>query len=313
MKKFTLILIWVMFLLYACVPVIQTSEPFQTRIPFTPTSSSTETPTPTEVVATPTEIGPKAGDTYSVTENGYTYEYTYNAELGQGVREVANFPLMDTPIYNYIPFKIFITDNTLNERNLLSISHVDWINNGEKINPLTSTFKPELEQRYFGILGNLNSASNEQALSLQNEMKKGRNSQAFLPIILSNGEAAKVKLSTETGLILTIMDKETLLKLGGERVSTWHYGTVTFYSEVYGVDEVGNELARLAFDDSIADIPSDVLRKILFTIPGNFVDHEDQKVQGFSDLAQGFALYSGKPREDGTQDVVFERVPVAQP
>ncbi len=43
MKKLTPFLIWVMLLLYACVPVVQTSEPFQTRIPFTATVA---TPTP---------------------------------------------------------------------------------------------------------------------------------------------------------------------------------------------------------------------------------------------------------------------------
>ncbi len=90
-------------------------------------------------------------------------------------------------------------------------------------------------------------------------------------------------------------------------------GPVTFYVQAYGVDEKGNALYRLAFEGSINDISDKALQEILFMIPGNLIDHVDQRKLGFTPTAQIFSMYSAKPRANGEPDFSFERVPLTQP
>ncbi len=319
MKTKILLTVILSTILVSCAPV-SISTPTETLVPtfmrtVTPIPPTPTTPPEPSLTPIPIQAGPKNGDTRTVTENGHDYAYTYDAELEQWVRKVADFPLWDSTKFNYVPFRISITDSAHGERNVLQIAHVDSISDSDQ-SPLRSTFKPELEQRYFG-LGNLESASNELSIQLQHEMMRGFESTASIPIIIANGTpkgaSFNVKLSTETGINVTIMDPEKINALGGESVITLHKGNVTFYIQAYSVDREGNALYRLAFDGLINDIPDEALRDILFMIPGNLVDHIDQREQGFTALAQIFSQYSARPREGGTQDVFFERVLLAHP
>lgn len=299
---------------------------------FTPTSTEAPTATP-EPTKTPDPLGgapegatgkdSKGNYIKEVTENGYEYPYTYNAELGQWVREVAYFPIYDWPTFNSMQFKIFITEGTLGERNLYQMTHKDFtvadIPPGGIFDPppITASIAPKLEERYFAddTRGLLDSKKFPTLLlEMQGKGEKGHE-QAYMPIILSNGEDAQVKLGTDTGIILTIMDKDTLLKLGGDLVSTWYISGVTVYYEVYGIDAAGNELCRLAIDGSIADLSDRDLRIVLMFFPTNFAKNIDQRDQGgMSAFGQAMAIVSAQPQPDGVaQDLTIERISLAQP
>ncbi len=263
---------------------------------------------------TPTEAAPKNGDTR--TENGYTYKYS--AEYGQWMREVTNFPLDDGPDYNFVPFRISVSENVDGELDLISLVHKDFtvadIPASGTFNPppLTASFGRQVRERYFEE-DTRNLTDLEQQSAFQMEMLgmgKGPQKDAYIPIIVSNGEEMRVKLSEQTGINMFIIDPDTMMQRGGANVITLHRGEVTFYVEVYGVDPAGNMLVRMAFDGSLADISNDDLRAILFTIPANFADHKDQREQGFTAYAQALADLSDNLQSDGvTPDVVINRAP----
>ena len=288
--------------------------------------TSTETPDP--LAGAPegaTGKDSKGNYIKEVTENGYEYGYVYNAELGQWVREVANFSLLDYPYWNLLPYKILITENTPGERNLYQIIHADdtpggageSVTGSTQPTPIKATLMPKLLNRYFQD-DRQSLSSNIKQDKLSDEMQgigETGHEQAFMPIILSNGEDAQVKLSADTGIILTIMDKETLLELGGDLVSTWYMvgGITEYYSEVYGVDEAGNMLVRFAVDGSISDLSDKDLRNALLSFPSNFAEHKDQREQGVSAFGQALATVSAQVQPDTTtQDLQIERVPQVQ-
>ncbi len=315
MKKLTPFLIWVMLLLYACVPVVQTSEPFQTRTPFTPTPRPTETPT---AVPTPTEIpdptmppgatGKDSKGNYikEVTENGNTFEYTWDKEQELWTRSLGEFPLYDSTVFNYIPLKIFISNDVEGGQNLVSITHEDRTG-GSSMNPLSSSFVPELEERYFQK--DSSRISNDESAQLQREMMKGIKSQAFLPLITSYGESVNMRLSTETGFILTIVNAADLEPLVGNGVSKWGDGKHTYYSQVTGVNGDGNVLCKVASVDSLRDLSDLELRYVLFSCVGNVISHENQTTQNLDNITQIFTQYSAKPYGDSPADVMIERNP----
>jgi hypothetical protein len=323
MKKIIALLILIVILLSGCgesasTPATVTST--QTLPDPTNTESPTSTPTvtPDPLAGAPegsTGINSTGQWTKTVTENGYEYGYIYSAESGQWVREIARFPLMGVTKFGKVIYTISAYENVPGERSVYAIAHTDAAPNND-LGPFQSTFIPELGQRYFG-LDNLSVASNEQLRVLQMEMMKGLDSTATVPIIIANGtpegQTLNVKLSTETGINVTILDPATIQALGGKNVIKLNDGVVTFYVQAYGVDEKGNALYRLAFEGSMNDIPDKELRDILFMIPGNFVDRVDQRHQGFTPTAQIFSRYSAKPRANGEPDFSFERVPLAQP
>lgn len=150
---------------------------------------------------------------------------------------------------------------------------------------------------------------------------EGEHKQAYLDIIVANGmpegEVKWVKLSETTGIILTIMAEEDIATLGRENVLELHAQgdghNYTYFVQVYGVDEAGNELARAAFQDPLDQIPENILRKVLFSVPGNLIDHKDQREQGFTNVAQIFAQYSARAGVDGKPDVAINLLPAATP
>ncbi len=172
--------------------------------------------------------------------------------------------------------------------------------------------------------GTLTSAQKQTALQVEMQgLGEGEHKQAYLDVIVANGtpegELKRVKLSETTGIILTMMTEEDIVKLGGEDVIGLHAQgdnnrNYTYFVHVYDVDAKGNELARVAFRDPLDQIPENILRKVLFSIPGNLIDHKDQRKQGFTNVAQIFAQYSAKINETtGEQDVVIELLPAASP
>jgi hypothetical protein len=320
MKRLISILIWIMLIVCACQPVAPTSEPPQTETPAPPTATPDVTPS-----VTPTAIevaGPKEGDKTVVTENGYTYEYTYTkiGETPDGepifkyLREIANFCLIDDPVYNYIPFQIFIADGVLGERSILELLHRDFVRTdippGGTFdpNPITGAFVFELEKTYFQN-DQRNLSLLERDFVFQNEMLgKGEDGhkQAYLPIKLSNGDEVDVKLSQDNGIKMTIMDVETILKLGGASVTEWTYvdpasnKEFRFFSEAYGLDEKGNLLVRFALDGSFdnPDLSEEALRIAFMSIPANFAQKFDQSEQGVTDFAITLGHQSAKKQRN---------------
>ncbi len=321
MKKTIALLTLIVILLSGCSESASSPATSTQTLPAptnteSPTSTPTTTPDPLSGAPEGTTGINSAGQWIkAVAENGHNYEYIYNTEAGEWIREIARFPLWDSVVYDYVIYTISAYENTPGERSVYTVVHRDVVSNGDWT-PFNSTFKPELEQRYFG-LGNLESVTNEQSAIFQREMMKGLQSNATIPIIVANGtqegETLNIKLSTETGINVTIMDPTTIQSLGGENVIKLNNGTVTFYVQAYGVDENGNALYRLAFEGSMNDISDKALREILFMIVGNCVEYIDQRQQGFTPTAQIFSMYSAKPRANGEPDFSFERVPLTQP
>lgn len=307
------------------IPQTSTPKPTSTSIP---SPTFTATPTVDPLAGAPegtTGINSNGEWTKTVIENGYAYAYNYNAELRQYVREVGTIILFDTPQRNYLPYTILVAGNVENERSFISISHQDITDINAPNNWLTRTFSPELRARYFADdprNGTLTSMEGSRVMQMEMlGLGEGEQKQAYLDIIVANGtpegKVKRVKLSETTGIILTILTPEDIAKLGGENVLELHAQgdghNYTYFVEVYDVDNAGNELARMAFRDPLDQIPENILRKVLFTIPGNLVDHKDQREQGFTNVAQIFAQYSAKPGLDGKPDVVIELLPAITP
>jgi hypothetical protein len=326
MKKTITLLILIVILLSGCASPVPTAAP-ATSTQTLPAPTNTQSPTSTPTVTPDPLAGAPEGTTgknnngewtKSVTENGYEYEYIYSAESGQWVRGVSNFPLLDYPYWNFLPYKIFITENTPGEQNLYMITHTDNMPGGSnEPTPVMATFALKLRKRYFqGDTRGLSSMDEQKVIvdEIQGTGESGHQ-QAYMPVLLSNGEEKLVKLSPDTGITVTIMDKDTLLRLGGDLVSTWNtFEGNTVYSEVYGVDEDGDMLVRFAVDRSIADLSDKDLRNVLFSFPANFVEHKDQREHGLTAFTQALAIVSAQPQPDGAaQDLEIDRIPLAQP
>lgn len=270
---------------------------------------------PTEVVAVPTESGPKNGETKIVKENEHEYKYTYNSELGKWVREIAKFPLLDGPKYGFVIFTVSTYEDVDGERSFFTVKHPDVVDNKD-LAQFQSTFIPELGQRYFN-LDNMSVATNDQYVAMQMEMIKGQDSTATVPFIVANGtpegKTLQVKLSTETGINVMIMDPETIMALGGKDVIKLNDGNVTFYIQAYDVDDNGNALYRLAFEGSLDSVPDKEIMDILFMIAANFTEYPDARHQGFTPIAQSFVRYAQMPRANGEPDYSVERVHAPQP
>lgn len=270
------------------------------------------------------------GATRVVTENGHDYVYTYTKlgetktgeELWRYVRETGTVILFDGPVRNYLPFQILGSQNVQNEQNFVSVNYTDQTDINSPNPWLTRTLSPELQKRYFAEdprKGTMTDMEGSRVLQMEMlGLGEGDHKQAYLDIIVANGtpegEVKRVKLSETTGIILTIMTAEDIAKLGGENVLELHAQegdrNYTYYVQVYDVDEKGNELVRVAFADPLSEIPEAVLRKVLFSIPGNLIDHKDQREQGFTNVAQIFAQYSAKTNETtGKPDVEIELLP----
>ncbi|MBL8098890.1 MAG: hypothetical protein JNK81_06890 [Anaerolineales bacterium] len=314
MKSFNLFLI-TSFLLTACATPSQISEVSATDVNALEPTSKVSTPAPTEKPATPTSeptevAGPKEGEKTVVKENGYTYEYTYTKigetpdgePIFQNVRDFFDFPIIDYPGGNFIGYEASITDQTLGETGVWNISHADDViipPNGTKYDPLpiTASAGKELGNRFSTDIGTvIQRINSEEGLDL--------------PVILSNGEEAVVNLKNDNVIKMTIMDKDTIFRLGGENVSTWSYGGVTFFSEVYAVEE-GRALVRFAIDGSLTDpkLTDEILRVALMSISANLIQNQDQRQQGVTDFAITLGHVSAWTQaDDKTLDLEIDRV-----
>ena len=324
MKTKILLTVILSVVLVSCAS-LSTSMPTETIVPTAtitltlvpPTPSATSEPFPTPI---PTETVPKDGDTKSVTENGYTYKYEYSAEYGQWMREVADFPLDDEPHYNFIPFRVQIADQVSDERNLLDMTHKDFTVADIPANgifdppPIGGVFDVQLMKRYFsGTRSGLSFHDQEAAITFEMLGKgQGDIKQAFLSITLSNGQEAQVKLSENSGIILTITDAAKIKQLGGDNLSTGTVDSTTYYAEVYGVDANGNELCRLAFDKSLNEVSDNALREAIFMFPSKLVEMKDQSSIGpsnFSFILMHVSTLSTLGRfsnADGTPDLKID-------
>lgn len=312
------------------IPGTTTPVPSPT-VSLIPTSS----PTPTEIPATPTETGPREGDVTRVTENGHTYVYTYTnlGETASGepvmenVRGISKFHLFDTPYADSITFEINILNKVLGERNLYEMIHKNFTDADIPADgifdptPITASLGPELRERYFSE-DTRQLSDREKQIALQYEMLgqgESGHEQAFLEVIVPNGtpegEVNNVKLSPNTGIILTIMDLETMAMLGGENILPIQMGDVMVYAQVYDVDAKGNMLCRLAFDKPMNEIDDEVLRNALFLFPASLAKQRDQRNIEQTDFSITLAHKSRWTQADGkTLDLEIERVPVpAQP
>ena len=316
MKKTIILSILIVVLLSGCSESVSSPAP----VTFThtlPAPTNTESPAPT-VTPDPLADAPEgttginsAGQwTKTVMENEHNYEYIYNTELGW-LREVGKFYIFDWPTFNGIPYKILVTEKAFGERNIYQMSHEDFIMadipSGGIFNPppITATFSYKLKE----ITG-------KTGPSLLQEMQgEGVSLEIIIPDGMTEGKTEHVKLDTETGLILTIVDKDSLLALGGENVSTWNtFGNVAVYSQVYGVDSAGNMLVRFAIDGSLVDLSDRDLRNILFSFPANMIEHKDQSNHGITVFAQTLTIVSLQSPKDGVpHDLEIERVPLVQP
>lgn len=114
MKKTIILLILIVILLSGCGESAS-SPALITSTQTLPAPTNTESPTST---LTPTEAGPKEGDTYTVTENGHMYEYTYNAEVGGKVRALGSYSLLDFDNNNYGQVALRISDEINGEKKI---------------------------------------------------------------------------------------------------------------------------------------------------------------------------------------------------
>jgi hypothetical protein len=282
----------------------------------TPTKNS---PTPTSIPLTATEEVVQEGDTYTMTENGREYTYTY-IELGENqegetvmenVRDAGGFFVFDWPTFNGARYQFFITEKALNERNLYQINQPDFtkadIPSGGVFDPppITAAFSHMLEEATGKTLPTLIQEMQEKGVSLEIIIHDG----------MSEGKKENVILSTETGFIVTAMDKETMFELVQDPsfISTGHVDGIEYYAQVYDVDKNGNMLCRLAFSVPLNEVPDTALRKALFIFPASLTEKRDLRDIEQSGNSKFLAHMSEQLRTDGTQDLNIVRVPETQP
>ncbi len=304
-------------LLSSCQAGSPTLSPISAEATLPP--RSTEIPTPTEVVVTPTEAGPKEGDKTSVTENGYTYNYTLT-NLGetkdgepilQNVRKVADFFLYDWPTFEGAArFQLNITDKAPGERSLYQMTHKDFTM--EDVSDPNSFDPPRITAMFMqGLMDNRGKTVKELYDAFTGD---GLEFEIVIPDGTPEGKAETVNLSTRTGFIVTIMDPETMRELGGDNISTFQLGDITVLAQVYGVDGAKNELCRLSFEGNLNDIDDYILRQAMFVFPARLIEKNDQGNIGQSQLSIDLARNSQRTQDDGiTLDLEIERVTASTP
>jgi len=255
------------------------------------------------------------GKTYymDTTENGVSYHYTWDKVEKLWLRPLTDgIPLEDWPQYDSLPLKILISASSEGGQNLVSLTHKNFTESDIgptgtfAPTPISSTFDVEVEDRYFHV--DLSSAVPQaDDIKFQNDVRDGK---AFLPIITSSGEKAEGKLSGTTGFVTTIVGYTDLEPIIGKGVTKWKDPKgASFLSTVTGIDTDGNICGKIAFQGDIRTLSDEQVRWMLFSIVGNVITREDQRVQDLNTLTYIFAKYSAKLREDGSQDIGIVRNP----
>lgn len=287
-----------------------TNTPTQTNI--TPTEKpATPTFTPDPLAGAPEGTTGKNKETGEwvkiVEENGHTYEYEWIEDLQKWMRSLGTIPLWDNTVYNYIPLTVYSVLGVPGEEKITDISHEDVVSGGN--NPLTTSFRPKLKER-LQKTGEVDWSAND-FRPLQEQMRRGIQSEAFLPVETSSGEQVDMRLSTETGFIVRIVSSEDLKPLVGNGVSDWKGLNTIFYSRVVGVNDEGSLICDVASDISIDELTDEQFLLMIFSCVGSVLKYESQVDMGNTDWGQVLAQAAAELR-DGQPDVGINRVPQSE-
>lgn len=316
-------------------PVITETNTATVVLPDTLTTTTEASPTPS---LTPTQEGPQEGDVTTVTENGheYTYMYTKLGETKDGesvfdyVRKLIEMYMMNEPRDNWIPFTISSTLATPGERSVVSMINKDFTTadipaDGKWVPlPISSAYHFPLMDRYFEddprLPSYANKSDTDKQIAFKFEMRgKGEpgREQAQIPItiaVVENGKLTTIDLNvtlsdSKGGVDLLITEKETIFKLAQDPsfVSTGYVDGIEYYAQVYGVDQDGKMLCRLAFSVPLKDVPDKALRKAIFIFPASLAVQKDQTGIGQTELSKALAHMSEKERIDAKQDLIINR------
>ena len=338
MKKILFVLFLMVFALSAC----NTSENNVSTTPNAPISYSTETPIPPTTTLEPsptptitpdpllgapegtTGINEQGQWTKKTTEGEITFEWIWDKSLESWVRPlITQYHLLDSPndkedTFNY---QVFIKDDVPGGNAFIEFAHENVISPDDESPFGCSSCGSYLHFRLATRFNNQHgrSLTNEEWDKFYEFMKQ---EDKYLPLILPSGEKANIRISQESGIILTIVTPEDLTPLVEEKKArkfTSINEGITEYISIDEVDKDGNVNCRVA-----TNIPLDKLwdiylsgkkvedyhfRALIYLCVSNILTSEDQTdLLAFSD-ASVYAQQSARLRANGKPDLVIVRAP----
>lgn len=330
--KYPKLLLLFALLISSCAPTVTIVTPTSTSTAtYTPNPSPTITPTST---VTPDPLADAPEGTMGINEQGQwtkkttegdiTFEWIWDESLESWARPlITKYHLLDSPNDNEdtFNFQIFFKENVPGGNAFVEFTHEN-VTSPDDESPLgTSSGGSFL---WFRLATRVN---NQHGSSLQRDewdkfYEFMKQEDKYLPLILPGGEKTKVRLSPESGIILTIVSPEDLIPLveeGKARKFTSLNDGITKYIVIDGVDENGNAKCRVATNISLDKLWDIYLsgkkvedyqfRALIYLCVSNIVMREDQTdLLAFSD-ASVYAQQSARPRANGELDLVIVRAP----
>ena len=266
------------FILASCAPATiivpsETAVPTSTFIIIPPTPTITVTLDPmANVPEGTTGFDKTTGEPIrEVThEDGQTFTFHLN-EQEEWVRLAGEFPLMDIGQWNYIPFRITISEDTPGGSNILQIVHADSTDDNNR--PITKRIR-----NFFITRLGLSASDPEYYRLVNEEMDKGSESDARFPIITSDGEETEIILSNVNGINLTIVNTNKLKMLFEEgRAIQWFDGHGGTYYLRVTVDEYNNAICMAASEIPLDKLADRILRNFIFSCVSHVFTQEDQR------------------------------------
>lgn len=266
------------FILASCAPAtivvpIKTAVPTSTftLIPQTPTITSTLDPMANAPKGT-TGFDKATGEPIRevIYEDRQTFTF-HLSEQGEWVRVAGEFPLMDIGQWNYVPFRINISEDVPGGSHILQIIYADSTDDNNR--PITTRIR-----NFFLTRLGLSSNDPEYYRLVNEEMDKGSESDARLPIITSDGEKTEIILSNVNGLSVTIDSAENLKKFfEAGRAVQWFDGYGGIYYLRVIVDKNNNAVCTVASEISLEELNDRALRNFIFSCVSHVFTQEDQR------------------------------------
>lgn len=334
MKENFLLLLLAVLLITGCgtpAPATSTSTPIKV---FTPTNTEIPTSTPVPTVTPDPLAGSPEGTTgingtgqwtKTTTEGETSFEWIWDKSLETWVRPlITKYPLLDSPNddEDTFNFQIYIKEDVPGGDTFIEFTHKN-VTSPDDESPL-GCYTCSGGFVYFRLATRFN---NQHGSSLQKEEWEKyfeflKQEDKYLPLLLPDGKKTEVRLSPDSGIILTIVPPEDLIPLveeGKARKFTSLNDGITKYIIIDGVDENGNALFRVATNiplNKLWDIylsgkkvEDYHLRSLIYLCVSNLLTREDQtELLNFSD-ASIYAQQSARPRVNGELDLKIIRAP----
>ncbi len=291
------------------LPLLQPMAPdFATQ---TPPAPATETAAPT-----PTETGPKEGDTKIVVENGKNVVYTYKEIKSADNKEAlytgwfrtltpTRLPVWDWTTYipdgtggwkfgkDVGPIQIWVAEGGTGAEMMQSLTHIQAPDGeGNNIEYMKS-LRPLVSKRFNGVYPD--ALSEEQWRQFQLDLQDGKSDTGSITFTM-DGKDYQWSPGPNVGTVVYIMNWDDAVPAEGNGFGEWVDNTNTdrFRTAFWGVDDKGNILGAISSQKPLNELTDKQIRAMALFHTISILDGQDMTNRGYSSVLNDYADTSGQ-------------------